>query len=162
MSRRTAQRRRRKKEMSHFEKFVTEGNERADEMAKEGALLEKEFMAEARTETMQERVEVYEGLQHAASFYCSVEEWKDCEEAQAKAKRKMDFCEQEKRGNEASDGMVCAEANKFRCMRCGRGSKYMKVPGTCTGVKYLSVDFGKRRKRHLGGHALVRRMGQAG
>ena len=26
-----------KKEMSHFEKFVTEGNEEADELAKEGA-----------------------------------------------------------------------------------------------------------------------------
>ena len=29
-----------KKDMSHFEKFVTEGNEKADELAKEGALLD--------------------------------------------------------------------------------------------------------------------------
>ena len=28
-----------KKEMSHFQKFVTEGNKKADELAKEGALL---------------------------------------------------------------------------------------------------------------------------
>ena len=38
-----------KKDMSHFEKFVTEGNEKADELAKEGAMLDEGFMAEART-----------------------------------------------------------------------------------------------------------------
>ena len=30
-----------KKDMSHFEKFITEGNEKADKLAKEGALLDK-------------------------------------------------------------------------------------------------------------------------
>ena len=60
--------------MSHFEKFVTEGNEKADVLAKEGELLG--FMAEARAETMQqEREEVHAALQHAASFHCFVEEW---------------------------------------------------------------------------------------
>ena len=34
-----------KKEMSHFEKFVTERNEKADMLAKDGALLEERFMA---------------------------------------------------------------------------------------------------------------------
>ena len=29
-----------KKEMSHFESFVTEGNEKADELAKAGAILD--------------------------------------------------------------------------------------------------------------------------
>ena len=43
-----------KKDMSHFEKFVIEGNEKADELAKEGALLDEGFMAEARAETMQQ------------------------------------------------------------------------------------------------------------
>ena len=37
-----------KKEMSHFEKFVTDGNEKADELAKAGAMLDERFMAEAR------------------------------------------------------------------------------------------------------------------
>ena len=37
-----------KKEMSHFEKFVTEGNEKADELAKEGAMLDDGYMAKAR------------------------------------------------------------------------------------------------------------------
>ena len=34
----------------------------------------------------------------------------------------------------------------------------MKMPGTCTGPKYLSKYIGKWRKRHLGGHDLVRRV----
>ena len=89
--------------MSLFEKFVTEGNEKADDLAKRGALLDKGFMAEARTQTMQQnRGEVYAALQYAASFHCSVEEWKDCE-AQAKAERKVDLCGSDK----ASDRMVC-------------------------------------------------------
>ena len=46
--------------MSYFEKFVTEGNEKADELAKAGALLDEGFMAGARAETMQqEREEVH-------------------------------------------------------------------------------------------------------
>ena len=32
-----------KKDMSQFEKFVTEGNEKADELAKEGAMLDEGF-----------------------------------------------------------------------------------------------------------------------
>ena len=60
-----------KKEKSHFEKFITEGNEKADELAKGGALLDKEFLKEARAETMQqEREKVYAAMQCAASFHC--------------------------------------------------------------------------------------------
>ena len=63
-------------EMSHFEKFVTGGNEKADEVAKEGAMLDEGFMVEARAKTMQqEREELYAALQCAARFYCLVEEW---------------------------------------------------------------------------------------
>ena len=43
-----------KKEMSHFEKFVTEGNEKADELAKEGAMLDEGCTAEARAKTVQQ------------------------------------------------------------------------------------------------------------
>ena len=68
-----------KKEMSQFEKFVTEGNEKADDLANTGAILDEGFMAEARAETMQQvREEVYAALQYAASFHCVVEKWKDC------------------------------------------------------------------------------------
>ena len=64
-----------KKDMSHFEKFVTEGNEKADALAKEGAMLDEGFMAEARAKTkQQEREEVYVALQYAAGFHCLVEQ----------------------------------------------------------------------------------------
>ena len=38
----------------------------------------------------------------------------------------------------------------------------MKMPGKCTGPKYLSGFFGKWRERHLGGHDLLRRMDKQG
>ena len=61
--------------MTKLERFVTEGNEKADELAESGAMLDEGFMAEARAETeKQEREEVYVALQYAASFHCSVED----------------------------------------------------------------------------------------
>ena len=41
-------------------------------------------------------------------------------------------------------------------MRCGRGIKYMKMPGTCTGQKV------GEHGGYLGGHDLVRRMDRQG
>ena len=38
----------------------------------------------------------------------------------------------------------------------------MKMPGNCTGPKYLSEKLGKWRKRHVGGHDLVRRVDRQG
>ena len=97
-----------KKDMSHFEKFVTEGNEKAVQLAKEGALLDELFMAEARAETMQqEREEVSAALQYAASFHCSVEEWKTVKNSSRSRKKSGFFCGSEEGGDEASDGMVC-------------------------------------------------------
>ena len=46
-----------KKKMSQFEKFVAEGNEKADELAKEGAMLNEGFMAETRAKTVQQERE---------------------------------------------------------------------------------------------------------
>ena len=40
------------KNMSQFERYITEGNEKADELAKGGAMLDEGFMAEARAETL--------------------------------------------------------------------------------------------------------------
>ena len=92
--------------MTHFEKFVAEGNDKADEFAKAGAMFDEEFMAEARAKTMQqEREEVYADLQCAVSFHCLVEDWKDCEELSPKPKEKWNFLEN--RGDEASNGVVC-------------------------------------------------------
>ena len=78
--------------MSQFEKFVANDNEKADELAKAGAMLDVGFMAETRAKTVQqEREEVYAALQHVASFHGLVEEWKDCEELRPKPKEKGTF-----------------------------------------------------------------------
>ena len=76
-----------KKNMSQFERFVTEGNEKADELAKAGAMLDEGFMAVANAKTMQqEREEVYAALQYAARFQRLVEHWNDCEGLRPKPK----------------------------------------------------------------------------
>ena len=58
MSRRTAQRRTRKI-CRILRSFVTDtdGNEKADELGKAGAMLDEGYMAEARSETMQQERE---------------------------------------------------------------------------------------------------------
>ena len=85
------------------------------------------------------REEVYAALQYAASFRCWVEEWKDCEEHELKSKEKWIFVdkksEETKRHTE-----WCATANKYRCMRCGRGSKYLKTQRKCAEPKWLLRD----------------------
>ena len=95
-----------KEKMTKIERFVTEGNEKADELAKAGAMLDEGFMTEARAETFQkEREEVYVALQYAASFHCLVEEWKDSEELRPKPREKW-ICRREKGEKEASNRVV--------------------------------------------------------
>ena len=78
-----------KKDMSQFEKFVTKGNEKADELAKAGTMLDEGLMAEARAKTVQQEREVVDAaLQYAASFHCLMEEWEDFEELKPKPKEK--------------------------------------------------------------------------
>ena len=55
----------------------------------------------------------------------------------------------------------CVQANKYRCMRCGKGSKYVKMQGKCTGPKYLSENLENGGKT-LGSHDLVRRVDRQG
>ena len=43
-----------KKEMSHFDRFVTEGNEKTDELTKEGAMMDWGYMAEVRAKKVQQ------------------------------------------------------------------------------------------------------------
>ena len=102
--------------MSHFEKFVTEG-----------AMLDEGIMAEARAKTMQQaRKELFAALQYAASFHCVVEEWMDCGELKPKPKEKWVFVGK-KREETKHRTERCADANQYRCVRCGRGSKYMQI-----------------------------------
>ena len=79
-----------KQHMSLFEKFVTEGNANADEVAKDGAMLDGGEVAQIRASTVQQRrEEVCAVLQYAASFHCLVYEWHDCEELEVEAARKV-------------------------------------------------------------------------
>ena len=147
-----------KEKMTKFERFVTEGNEEAVKLAKAGAMLDEGFMAEVRAVTVKHgREEVYVALQYAASFHCLVEEWKDCEELRSKQKEKWFFVDK-RRERIKHRTEWCADANRYRCMRCERGSKYMKMPGTCDGPTFLSKRLGKWSSRHLEGRDLVRRM----
>ena len=65
-------------EMTLFERSVTEGIERADGLAKDGAMLDGGEMAQLRASTVQRREEEYAASQCAAGCHCLVEEWHDC------------------------------------------------------------------------------------
>ena len=56
----------------------------------------------------------------------------------------------------------CAAASKCRCMRCGRGSKHMKLQGTCTGPKILGNNFGNMEKATYGRTRYGQKNGLAG
>ena len=58
-----------KKDMLQFETFVTEGNEKADELAKAGALLDEGFMAETRATTVQQEREEVHAAQPAVTSW---------------------------------------------------------------------------------------------
>ena len=82
-----------------------------------------------RAETQkQEREDIYVALQYAASFHCLVKEWKDCGELKPKLKEKWSFVDRKNEGTKHRTEWR-AEADRYRCMRCGKGSKYMKMPG---------------------------------
>ena len=161
--------RRSKKEMqqmSLLEKFTTEGKVKADELGKEGAMLDGGAVAQVRAITVQqERQEVYAALPYAASFHCLVEERKDCEELGPKPKEMWIFVD--KKSEETRHRTEwCAAANKNRCMRCGRSRKHMNMQGHVRGPRCLRED--SRHKlnmcgmQHLGGHDMVRRVNRNG
>ena len=90
-----------KEKMTKFESFVTEGNEKADELAK----------------SRSGREDVCVALQYAASFHCLVEQWKDCEELEPEPKEKWSFVDKRSEGMKRRTEW-CAEANRYRCMGC--------------------------------------------
>ena len=92
---------------------------------------------------------MYVALQYANSFHCLAEEWKDCEELWPAPKEKCVFVEK-KSEKTMHRTEWCAEADRYRCMRCGRGSKFMKMPGKCAGPKFLSNKFGEMEKTTFG------------
>ena len=127
-----------KEQMTQFERFVTKGNEKADELARAGAMLDEGFMAEVRADTRKQgREEVYVALQYPASFYCRVEQWKDCEELKPKPKEKWSFvdkrCEGMKHRTECRQGEVliwCRKCSGYAKRRMGP-----KLMNCCNGEK---------------------------
>ena len=70
-----------KKEMSLFGRMVTEGNERTDELAKDGAMLvEQRWHRSGQAQSNRKGRMFTRRLQYAASFHCLVEERHDSEE----------------------------------------------------------------------------------
>ena len=143
-------------------------------------------MAEIRASTVrQRREEVHATLRCAISFLNLVEERKDCEELKPKPERKIDFrgtrkkrkqsewCatankyQVNKKGEAKTHRMEwCAAANQHHCMRCGRSSNKINIPGTCDGPRWLDSDSNHKLKRwrnkHLGGHDMERRVDRHG
>ena len=75
--------------MSLSERFLAEGNERADQMAKDGAMLDGGEMAQRRASTVElRREEVHVALQYAAGVHCLVEEWRDRKELKSEPTEK--------------------------------------------------------------------------
>ena len=54
------------------------------------------------------------------------EEWKDCEELKPQPRAKMTYMDK-KREETKHRTEWCANASKYRCLRCGKGRKYMKL-----------------------------------
>ena len=77
--------------MSPFEKFITERNEKADELAKVEAMMDGGAMAQIRASTVHGKREEVHAAQYAASFHCLVEELKDCAGPKPKPKQKSTF-----------------------------------------------------------------------
>ena len=75
-------------QMPLFVRFITQKNEKGEKLAKERAMPNGVFMAQARANTEQQEREVCAALQHAASFHCLVQEWKDCEELRGLCEQK--------------------------------------------------------------------------
>ena len=68
----------------------------------------------------QKREEVCASLRYAASFYCLLEEWHECEEPKPKPKAKVGFFVDRKVGAEPHHTEWCAATSRYRCLRCGK------------------------------------------
>ena len=87
-----------KKEMTQFETIVTDGNERAGELAKSGAMLDERLMAEARAKTMQRCAQPCSTQPGFTAWWGTGKTVKKSSRSQKKSGR---------RGSQASNGVVC-------------------------------------------------------
>ena len=113
--------------MSYFDKFITDGNEKADELAKASFFTRQKFResdvgrwirgGEESKTVKQEREEVCAALQQAAYFQ-SVGKYKDCEELKPKPKEQCFFV-YKRRDVTRHRTEWRAAVNKYRSMTCG-------------------------------------------
>ena len=145
-----------RRQMSLFEKFVTEGNEQAYEPPKEAATWDAGLVAQARASTIQQERRSVRSFAVCSQFSLLGGRMKDCEELKPKPKVERSgalmpqleekwIFEDKKRDDTNHRTEWCATANKYRCMRCGRGSKFLKMQGKCAGPKWLI----KKRKHKI-------------
>ena len=147
--------------MTNIESFVTKGSEKADELAEAGAMPDQGY---GRSESCYcetgERGSVHSlAICSQLPLFSGGQE--NCEDFRPKPKEKLYFVDR-RRERVMHRTEWCAEANKCRCMRCGKGSKYIKMTGRCEDQNSCQKKLGKWRSRHLGGHDLVRRMERQG
>ena len=98
-----------KNEMSHFEKFVTDGNEKVDELAKAGAMLEEGFVAGSGQKTVQQEREKKCTQPCSTQPACTVW-WKNgtIVKNSSRSQNKSEFFVNKKKGgNQTSNGVVC-------------------------------------------------------
>ena len=112
-------------------------------MANAGAMLDEGFLAEVRADTVK------------------AEERGGVEELRPKPKEKSIFVDKRSEGMKHRTGW-CAEADRYRCRRCGRGCKHMKMPGRCDGPNFLSKSLKNGQCAIWEDMDLVRRMDRQG
>ena len=113
--------------MSYFDKFITDGNEKADELAKASFFTRQKFResdvgrwirgGEESKTVKQEREEVCAALQYAAYFHCLLEKCKHCEELKPKPKKQCFFVYKRKNVTRHRTEWRAA-VNKSRSMKC--------------------------------------------
>ena len=130
------ERKRKRKEMTHFEKFVTDGNEKADELAKAGAMLDEGFMAQTGAKKR------FSGNEKRCTQPAFIAWWRSGKtvEKSSHSQKKSGPSVDERREETRHRTEWCTAVSKYRCMRCGRGSEYMKMQGKCTGPKFVAKN----------------------
>ena len=84
--------------MTTEEKFVMDGNEQADQLAKDGAEEEGGAMAAAKALTIKQLSrEIYASIEDEAHFHVPVEDWNDRDEMELKKEEAWQFVRKKKK-----------------------------------------------------------------
>ena len=137
MSRRTAQKRTRKR-CRTLRSLPQRVLKRPTELAKEAAMMDEGFMAEARADTMRkERRSVRSPAVRSQLSLFGGRHGKTVKNSSRSPRTKGRLSWTGIERKQGIDRSVFAAVSKYRCLRCGRGSKYVKMQGKCTGPKYF-------------------------